>query len=254
MQKIAATAIFMFFLTVVFGQPASCSLKISNLTGSFYVYTTFRSLNGSLFPSNSMYLVTDSGVVLFDTPWDTTQFQPLLDSISARHNKKVVLCIATHYHSDRTAGLTFLKNHGVKTYSSQLTHTLCMQYKENQAEFYFTADTTFIVGNHKFETYYPGEGHTKDNIVIWFDKEKILYGGCLVKSTENNELGNIADANMSEWGKSIENVIRKYPGAAFIIPGHFGWTDNNALKHTLKLLQNNTKKTAANSRPAFLSK
>ena len=38
------------------------------------------------------------------------------------------------------------------------------------------------MGQHAFQTYYGGQGHTPDNIVIWFDKEKILYGGCLVKS------------------------------------------------------------------------
>src|SRR3954468_16782828 len=81
-----------------FAQGASPKLSISHLTGNFYIYTTYKNINGSPFPSNSAYLVTDEGIVLFDTPWDTTQFQPLLDSIYARHQKKPVLCIATHYH------------------------------------------------------------------------------------------------------------------------------------------------------------
>ncbi|HWY98299.1 MAG TPA: subclass B1 metallo-beta-lactamase, partial [Bacteroidia bacterium] len=62
----------------LYGQDSAVSLKISHLTGDFYVYTTYKTLNGSPFPSNSMYLVTDSGVVMIDTPWDTTQFQPLM--------------------------------------------------------------------------------------------------------------------------------------------------------------------------------
>lgn len=33
---------------------------------------------------------------MFDTPWDTTQFQPLLDSIKFKHNMNVLMCIATH--------------------------------------------------------------------------------------------------------------------------------------------------------------
>ncbi len=186
-----------------------------------------------------MYLVTDKGVVLFDTPWDTTQFQPLLDSISDRHNKKVILAISTHSHDDRTAGLEFLRQNGVKTYSYKLTYDLCKEQNEKQAEFYFVKDTIFNLGNYKFETYYPGEGHTKDNIVIWIDKYKILYGGCLVKSTDNNNLGNIADANIKEWRPTIKKVIKKYPEPKFVIPGHFSWTSNKGLKHTLKLLRQN---------------
>lgn len=210
-------------------------LKISHLTGDFYVYTTYKKLNGNPFPSNSMYLVTDSGVVMIDTPWDTTQFQPLLDSIKERHHKKVVLCIATHFHDDRTAGLEFLGKQGIKTYSSALTKELCIAHHEKQAAFTFSADTVFRVGNHTFQTYYPGEGHTKDNIVIWFPQEKILYGGCFIKSEESASLGNVADANTKEWKASVRRVKKRYKNAAYIIPGHFGWEKTGSLKHTLKL-------------------
>ncbi len=216
----------------------SGNLKITHLSGDYYIFTTYKSINGNPFPSNGMYCVTENGVVMFDTPWDTTQFQSLLDSIDSRHNKKVIICIATHYHDDRTAGLEFFRKKGIKTYSSKQTYDLCKEHNEKQAEFYFNNDTTFTFGNHSFQTYYPGEGHTKDNIVIWCNDAAILYGGCLVKSTENEGLGNIADANLNEWSKTIKNVIRKYPKPAFVIPGHFGWTSNEGLKHTLKLLKN----------------
>jgi len=244
-MKIKLTLMFgLLIQTFIFGQAKSESLRIIHLTGDFYVYTTYRNLNGNMIPSNSMYLVTEKGVIMFDTPWDTTQFQPLLDSIQNRHNKNVMLCIATHYHNDRTAGLDFLRQKGIKTCSSKLTYDLCKEHKEKQAEYYFTKDTTFIIGNHAFQTYYPGEGHTKDNIVIWFDDEKILYGGCLVKSTENNGLGNIADANLSEWTTTIKNVIKRFPKPIYVIPGHFDWSNNQGLEHTLKLLQENEVKNA----------
>ncbi len=241
MQKIALVLLILLFQMALFGQNHA-KLRIEHLTDNFYVYTTYKDFGGYMFPSNSMYLVSSSGVVLFDTPWDTTQFQPLLDSIWTKHQAKVVLAISTHYHDDRTAGLEFLRAHGVKTYSSKLTYDLCKKHNEKQAEFYFVKDTIFEIGDYSFETYYPGEGHTKDNIVIWFDKYKILYGGCLVKSMENNNLGNIADANLPEWKATIKNVIKKYPKPKFVIPGHFGWTNNKSLQHTLKLLRQHKKK------------
>jgi len=228
--------IFQFVHILIFAQ-SNKKLDIQHLTDNFYIYTTYKNLNGIMFPSNSMYLVTEIGVVLFDTPWDTTQFQPLMDSISLRHNAKVVMAISTHYHDDRTAGLEFFRQNGVKTYSSKLTYELCQKYNEKQAEFYFEKDTLFNFGNYTFETYYAGEGHTQDNIVIWFEQSKVLYGGCLVKSTENKTLGNIADANISDWTPTIKRLIKKYPKPKFVIPGHFGWESNKGLKHTLKLLR-----------------
>ncbi|MEO8765496.1 MAG: BlaB/IND/MUS family subclass B1 metallo-beta-lactamase [Ginsengibacter sp.] len=208
-------------------------LSISKLTGDFYIYTTYQ----NEFPSNSMYVVTDSGVVMLDTPWDTTQMQPLLDSIQMRHHKKVLLCISTHFHADRTAGLEFLKRKGIKTFSSKLTFDLCAINNDKQAAYYFIYDTTFIAGDHVFQTYFPGEGHTKDNIVIWFDKEKILYGGCLIKSIDTEDLGNIADANIPAWPETIKNIMRKFPPPNYVIPGHFGWQSNEALEHTLQLME-----------------
>lgn len=236
-MKSIANLVFTFFSICGFGQNAA--LQISELTEDFFIYTTYKDLDGYRFPSNGMYVVTDIGVVLLDTPWDESQFQPLLDSISKKHQKPVVLCVATHYHDDRTAGLEFFKGKGIKTYTSKQTYDLCKTHHLKQPEFYFTKDTTFVTGNHNFEVHYPGAGHTKDNIVAWFGKEKILYGGCLIKSTENNGLGNIADANLPEWETTIKKLIKKYPRPAYVIPGHFGWNSNKSLQHTLKLLQKN---------------
>lgn len=210
-------------------------LDIHHLTGNYYVYTTYKDFNGTLFPSNSMYLVADEGVVMFDTPWDPEQFQPLLDSIQARHNKKVIMCIATHFHDDRTAGLEFLKNRGVKTYASYRTNDLCRERGEKHPEYIFEDNATFTIGNYKLETFYPGAGHSPDNIVIWCPSDKILYGGCFIKSTENNNLGNLSDADVAAWKKSVKKLMKKYPNPEYVIPGHFMW-DKNALRHTKKLL------------------
>lgn len=212
-------------------------LKITHLTGDFYVYITYNLWKKEYVPSNSMYLVTNKGVVMFDTPWDTTQFQPLLDSIKARHHKEVVLCIPTHFHEDRTGGLAFLQAKGIPTWSTQQTYELCRQKGMPQAQFRFTKDTTFHIGNHQFQTFYPGPGHAPDNIVIWFANEKILYGGCFVKSTEATGLGNLSDANVQEWPASIQKVMAQFPTPRFVIPGHEGWNNNRSLQHTLQLLK-----------------
>lgn len=214
------------------------ALAITHLTGDLYVYTTYGDPgDGSAFPSNGLYMVTSSGIALMDTPWDTTQFQPLLDSLYARHHQKPVFCLSTHFHNDRTAGLDFFRRHGVTTWSSQQTRELCRQKGEPQAGHVFTKDTVFTIGRHSFRTFYPGEGHTKDNIVVWFEKEKVLYGGCFVKSTESQSLGNLADANTKVWPASVKKTMQAFPDPAYVIPGHLGWRDKGSLAWTLKLLE-----------------
>lgn len=233
--------IVLYFPAALFGQVNEMVLNISHLTGDFFIYSTYKSFNGIPFSANGMYLLTEDGVVLFDTPWDTTQFQPLIDSIKLKHQKDVILCIATHSHEDRTGGFDFLKGKGVRTFTSKQTDEICIENKEKRAEFHFNNDTTFMIGQHKFQTYYGGEGHTKDNIIIWFDKEKILYGGCLIKSTEATDLGNIEEANLKEWPNTIKNIKRRFGYPQYVIPGHQNWINNASLDHTLKLLSQHKK-------------
>ncbi|MDO9375195.1 MAG: BlaB/IND/MUS family subclass B1 metallo-beta-lactamase [Ferruginibacter sp.] len=237
MRIFLALIVFLFSTTGLVAQTSTPKLEIAQLTGDFYIFKTFNFYKGERISANGMYLVTGAGVVLFDTPWDTTQFQPLLDSINLRHHKKVTLCIATHFHADRTGGLEYYKRKGIATYTSLKTDVLSKQRGMNRAAFLLHGDTTFKVGAYIFQTYFAGAGHTSDNIVIWFEKEKLLYASCLVKSMEDNTLGNLADADVKAYGATIRNLQRKFVQPKYVIPGHNDWKNPASLSHTLKMAE-----------------
>lgn len=244
MKTAILTIAFIFSLNTIFGQSKDEKLKLSHLTGDFYIYTTYNTYQEYQVPANGMYLVTSNGVVMFDTPWDTTQFQPLLDSIQLKHNKKVVICFATHWHSDKTAGLEYYRQRGIKTYTTVLTDELSKKNDKKRAEFLMAKDTVFNIGQYSFETYYPGEGHTADNIVIWFKKEKILYGGCLIKGADAEDLGYLGDANVTAYASTLKNVQAKCQKPKFIIVAHSDWKNINSLKHSLMLANELKKKSS----------
>ncbi|MBI1228301.1 MAG: BlaB/IND/MUS family subclass B1 metallo-beta-lactamase [Bacteroidetes bacterium] len=237
MKKLKLTIFFSMVFACVFGQNATPKLVITPLKGDFYIYTTYNNYKGTLFPSNGMYLITDAGAVIIDSPWDTTQFQPLLDSIKARHGKDAIMCLATHSHEDRTAALEYYQSKGIKTYTTKQTDEISKQRNEKRAAYIIENDMVFSVGQYKFQTYYGGSGHTPDNIVVWFENEKVLYGGCLVKSTEAETLGNLADADTAAWPKSIKQIQKKFKSPKYIIPGHQSWKSRKSLKHTLSLIK-----------------
>ncbi|MCD0476075.1 subclass B1 metallo-beta-lactamase [Flavobacterium sp. EDS] len=237
MQKIIILLLLFIGFTKSFGQAENNKLQISHLTGDFYVYKTFHDYKGTLISANSMYLVTDKGVVLFDAPWDETQFQPLLDSIKAKHHKDVVVHIATHSHEDRAGGLGFYGQKGIKTYTIKLTDQILEKEGKKRADFIMPNDTTFTVGQHRFQVFYPGKGHASDNVVVWFNKEKVLYGGCFVKSTVATDLGYLGDSDVKEWEKSIKKVQAKFKNPIYIVTGHDDWTNTQSLNHTLKLVK-----------------
>lgn len=230
--------IFFYSLSFFFGKvsaQADKKLQIEHLSGNFYVYTTYNTYQDAKVRANGVYLVTKKGVVLFDTPWDTTQFQPLLDSIQLKHQKKVIMAFATHWHSDKTAGLEYYKQLGISTYTTQLTDELSKKNNAKRADFLMANDTSFAVDQYQFETYYPGEGHTKDNIVIWFPKEKILLGGCLIKGAKDKNLGFLGDGNSQEYANTLLKVQQKFPNPRLIITTHSDWRDINSLKNSIRM-------------------
>jgi len=218
------------------------SLKISQLFDSVYIVTTYNTYESKPFPANCMYVLTTEGAILIDSPWDTTQLIPLMDSIQVRHNQSVIFCLATHFHDDRTGGFNLLNELGVPTYSTTLTQAYCTERGEGIAKNTFSADTTFEIGGVEFETFYPGPGHAPDNIVVWFPYWGILYGGCFVKSTESKTLGYTGDADLASWKAGILAVKKRYKQPNYIITGHQDWLSTRSLQHTLKLLEENKPK------------
>ena len=237
MRTIISFLICFFYLAKLSAQTNNDILKISHLKGDFYIFETYNYYKGTRIGANAMYLVTDSGVVMFDTPWDSTQFQPLLDSIKAKHNKNVVLCFATHFHEDRTGGLEYYRQKNIKTYTTFFTDSMSKKKGMKRAEFLIKKDTVFTVANYSFQTIYPGKGHAPDNIVIWFEKEKILYGGCLIKSVDDKTLGNLSDASVTDYAATIKNVQQKCKRPKYIITGHNDYKSKKSLKHTLKMAE-----------------
>lgn len=237
MKKLVILAL-LGILSLTISAQNKYNLKITHLTDNLYLYVSYGKYMNTYYPANAMYMVTNKGIVLFDTPWAKRYYQPLLDSLWARHHQKVILCISTHFHDDRTGGLKYYNAKGIKTYTTATTDSLSTLHHNNRARFLLYQDSTFKVGQSSFSTYYPGPGHTLDNIVIWFPKQKVLYGGCLIKSVSDTSLGNLEDADVPQWANSLRRLQKKFPNPHFVIVGHNDWRDPNSIQHTLKLITN----------------
>jgi len=231
----------MKYLFLLFGSILSnistAQLEFQKLADSTYMYTTYNTYKGNKISANGVIRLTDVGAIMIDSPWDTSQFQPLLDSIKIKWNQNVVFVLATHWHEDRSGGLDFYKQKGIATYSTRSTKNLCRENNQPQAEFTFTGDTTFTIGGVKFETYFPGAGHTPDNIIVYFPAEKLMDGGCFIKSVEATDLGNLNDANLGMWPIAAKNLKKRYRRVKIVVPGHDKVDGKKALKHTIKLLR-----------------
>jgi len=83
-----------------------------------------------------------------------------------------------------------------------------------------------------------GTAHTTDNVDAWLPKQRILFGGCLVKSLDAQSLGNTSDGDLTAFPATLKKLKKAYQNAKIVVPGHGDWGGTKLIDHTLKLCKN----------------
>ncbi|MDU0072795.1 MULTISPECIES: subclass B1 metallo-beta-lactamase [Bacillus] len=217
------------------------TVVLTKLNNNVWAHTSFNDWNGTTYDHNGLVISTSKGLVLIDTAWGDDQKTEELLRLSEKHlKKKVVLALITHAHDDSISGIRALLNQGIDVRSTRLTAKLAKEYGYPSPNPALDARPVMKVGNTVIEAFYPGEGHSKDNITVWLPQSQLLFGGCFIKSLEAKDLGNLSDANVEQWDDSVQQVIDKYPNVKTVVPGHGNWGDRSLLFHTLDLIKQHT--------------
>lgn len=216
-------------------------LQVTKIAPKVYIHTSFKQFGDVIFPSHGLVVSTKEGAVLIDTGWGNEPTEQLLAWVKTNLNQPVKICVPTHWHDDKMGGIEAVQQQGIPVATSELTARLAAENGKGTPDITFAADTSFTMGGQQFEVYFPGAGHTADNVVVYLPQQKILFGGCFVKDAQSKNLGNIADADLESWPVAIRNVQQRYPKAKLVVPSHGPWGDRSLLSHTLKLLQEQKK-------------
>lgn len=212
---------------------AGNNIEITKLSGKAYIYVATAEIKGfGLVPSNGLILVDKGKALLIDTPIDNGQTETLVSWIQEHLHAKVTDFIPTHWHADCMGGLGYLQKENVKSYANQMTIDIAREKGLPLPRQGFKDSLSLKLNDIALQCYYPGGGHSTDNIVVWIPSEKILFGGCMVKDAKTQSLGNTSDAVVEEWPATIDRVISKYPEAKIVIPGHGQIGGIDILKHT----------------------
>jgi glyoxylase-like metal-dependent hydrolase (beta-lactamase superfamily II) len=215
------------------------SVWVGQIAPRLRLHTTTAVIpGGAVFPANGLILEARDGSILIDTGYLPEQAALLLEWSKTALVAPIVRAVATHFHNDRTGGIEGLTARGVPTFASPLTCRLAAEHGlpvPQPIETFGSAPYRFA---EDCELFFPGPGHTSDNIVVWFAEQHVLFGGCLLKSTTSGGLGNIADSVVADWPASIGTMQRRYPRRALTIPGH-GTIASDPAAWTLMLLAKN---------------
>ncbi|MFY0762263.1 subclass B1 metallo-beta-lactamase [Metabacillus dongyingensis] len=217
------------------------TIVLTKLNDKVWTHTSYNEWNGTTYDHNGLIVSTSKGLVLIDTAWGNDQkTEELLKMIKKHLKKKVVLALITHAHDDSISGIRALLNQGIDVRSTLLTAKLAKEYGYPSPKPTLDVKPVMKVGDTVIEAFYPGEGHSKDNITVWLPQYKLLFGGCLIKSLDAKDLGNLSDANVEQWDNSVNKVIENYPHVETVVPGHGTWGDKSLLFHTIDLIKQHT--------------
>jgi metallo-beta-lactamase class B len=216
----------------------SDDLELIKLPGNVYIHRSYMEIPsyGRVAANGLVYVARDTAYIV-DTPWNDVQTRELVRWILTRLDTEIGGVIVTHSHNDCMGGLGEILRRGIKTYSFTMTREFAARDKLPLPEHTFKGKMELGPEGYEIVAGYYGPGHTADNIVVWIPSERLLFGGCMVKTSGARNLGNVSEADVEAWPHTLRKVLEEYPGARVVVPGHGAHGGIDLITHTLDLLE-----------------
>lgn len=213
-------------------------VRLVPVSDGVWAHVATHEVGGVLYPSNGFVVRDGAGLLLIETAWGKANTVALLAEIKETIGLPVRRCISTHFHDDRVEGVEVLRSAGIDTYATPLTRRLA-ESEGNEVPALPLEGLSEIGDAVRFgpvEIFYPGAGHTTDNLVVYLPSHQILIGGCAVFEATRQVPGYLGDANLAAWPESIRSVRERYPEAEVVFPGHGPPGDLDLLAHTIAVV------------------
>jgi glyoxylase-like metal-dependent hydrolase (beta-lactamase superfamily II) len=188
------------------------------------------------FMSNAGFVVTDAGVIVFDTLGTPVLAQKLVAAIAKITSQPIKLVIISHYHADHIYGLQVFKALGAEIWAHKAGQEylgseeaqLRMQQRREilkpwvdestrllPADKWLTEDTSFEMGGLHFALSHVGPAHSSEDLALFVQEDGVLYSGDLVFKGRVPFVGN-ADSRL--WLEALDKLLAFKP--KYMIPGH----------------------------------
>lgn len=222
----------------------SATLEIDSIAPHTFVHRSWLYTGqwGKVSCNGAIYIHSHKAVV-FDTPTTDGVSDELIMWIKQR--AQPVAVVINHAHTDCLGGLHAF--HRAKIVAIANTRTFKkMQHDKALSDcmprFKFKSRMKYTIAGATIVLYYPGEGHTSDNIVAYIPEDKVLFGGCIIKA-QGADKGNLAEANIAAWSNSVLMIKRAFPHLVSVVPGHGAYGDSTLLDYTYHLFMPSSAKS-----------
>ena len=215
--------------------PSVGDVYIVPIAPDVWVHTTYMSLpDWGTFPSNGLIVRGNSGCIIIDTGCSPQDMAFICDWAENAIGP-VLGAVVTHWHNDCIGGIDEAHSRGIQTIALEETQSLAMEKGISAPKIGFESLYNLEPFGIDGECFFPGAGHSTDNIVVWLENSQVLFGGCLVRPGNARGLGNTSDADIEQWPNSMSTLMQRYPDVQIVVPGHLKTGDAGLLEHTYML-------------------
>ncbi len=212
-------------------------LIVTQLSPQTFIHTSYHQTEDfGKVPCNGLVVMDGKEAVVFDTPTKDSSALELIQWIHRDLGGSIKAVVPTHFHVDCLGGLKAFHDAGIPSYAHARTRELAAAAGEPVPQNGFSDTMVLMAGNEPVLVQYFGEGHTVDNVVGYFAKDHVLFGGCLIKEL-NASKGYLGDANVAAWPATVQRVKEAFPHVRSVVPGHGAAGDHRLLDYTIALFQ-----------------
>lgn len=199
--------------------------------------TSFTALIGGWvwYPANGLIVADGDRSILVDPGWSRPQGHILLDFARDRLKRPARSSVVTHFHTDRTGGIAALRRAGIPAFAAPLSVDLAQRYGAPVPD-PVPGFRNRLARVGPLEIFFPGAGHSPDNVVVWHEASRTLFGGCLLKAVTAGDIGKVEDADLAAYGQTLRRLAKRYPRPSHVVPGH-GALGGDVIAHTAALAE-----------------
>ena len=188
------------------------------------------------FISNSGFIITDDGVVIFDALGTPSLAAKLVKKIRVITDKPIKRVVVSHYHADHIYGLQVFEDLGATIYAPLGAQKYLQseaaknRIEERQVSLYpWVNDDTrlvlpdvtvsksdqFKLGGLTFTINYVGQAHSDGDLTLLVEPDRILFSGDIIFEARIPFAGN---ADSKHWLDTLTKL--ETTGLSALIPGH----------------------------------
>ncbi len=237
MNKSFSIALFLLVSILIFANSTFAEKKLSNISSHIYAYTDTQNASPSnSFGANAGIIVGQEGVVVVDTLATAKEAREMINDVRKITKKPIRYVVNSHTHFDHCFGNSEFAKEGAIIISHEngkvslmkwgekligivknmgMTDELLEGTKISYPSVTFNDRLQIDLGDIVVDLYYIAPNHSTDNIIVYIQKEKVLFTGDILFTNFHSYIGS---ADLDGWKKNLDYIIRL--DVDKIIPGH----------------------------------